>query len=169
MDGIVIPTGRCSEKVTSAKGKELGLWYSGKAHTHGGKVQGLTGPDGVPLFVSQVGPGSVRDLPAARGHVLGALHAAASKGLSTLADAEYQGAGIGITTPVRQPVEGPPLAVGDHTSNRLQCGVRCLGERAMAVLTGRWRVLRHTTLSPSKTGMIVQAAPTPTNIEKQTR
>ncbi|MBB6122236.1 hypothetical protein FHS13_004225 [Nocardiopsis algeriensis] len=38
----------------------------------------------------------------------------------------------------------------------------------MVVLTGRWRVLCHTTMSPSKIGAIVHAALALTNIEKQT-
>jgi hypothetical protein len=39
----------------------------------------------------------------------------------------------------------------------------------MAVLTGRWRVLRHTTKSPSRIGDIVQAALTLTILERETR
>ncbi|GAB3710581.1 transposase family protein [Nocardiopsis oceani] len=158
LDGIVIPTDRCSEKTTNTRGKEVDLWYSGKAHTHGGNVQGLMGPDGFPLFVSQVEPGSVHDLSAARTHVLGALHAAAAAGLVTLADAGYQGAGIGIITPVKQPVTGPPLAIGNRTHNRLHRGVRCLGERGFALLTQRWRLLQHITASPGKIGDLVKAA-----------
>jgi ornithine cyclodeaminase/alanine dehydrogenase-like protein (mu-crystallin family) len=59
--------------------------------------------------------------------------------------------------------------VDDRARNLLLRGLRCIGERAMAVPVGRWRVLRHTTMSPSKIGMIVQAALALTNIEKQTR
>ena len=48
--------------------------------------------------------GSHRSSPAryttaARAHVLGALDAAASRGLPTLADPGYEGAGIGVHTP----------------------------------------------------------------------
>jgi hypothetical protein len=57
-----------------------------------------------------VEPGSVNDLPAARAHVLPALYASAAKSLPTLADLGYQGAGIGVITPVKQPSDGPPLA-----------------------------------------------------------
>jgi len=35
---------------------------------------------------------------------------------------------------------------------------RCLGERGFALLTGRWRTLRHITASPSKIGDITRAA-----------
>jgi hypothetical protein len=42
---------------------------------------------------------------------------------------------------------------------------RCLGERGFALLTGRWRVLRHFTTSPRKIGRIVKAALTLTHFE----
>lgn len=48
LDGIVLPTDHCSEKTTSVKGEQIDLWYSGKAHTHGGNVQGLMAPNGFP-------------------------------------------------------------------------------------------------------------------------
>ncbi|WP_232832282.1 transposase family protein [Nocardiopsis sp. FIRDI 009] len=73
LDGTVIPIDRCSEKTTSIKGKSIDLWYSGKARHHGGNVQGVMEPDGFPLFVSDVEPGSVNDLPAC--FVLGLLEA----------------------------------------------------------------------------------------------
>src|SRR5699024_5591625 len=66
LDGIVLPCDRCSEKTTGVKGKQIDLCYSGKTHTHGGNVQGVMTPDGFPLFVSEVEPGSVHDLTAAR-------------------------------------------------------------------------------------------------------
>ncbi len=80
----------------------------------------------------------------------------------------------------REPVCTPPLKrppevdeerwdVDDRARNLLLRGLRCIGERTMAVLVGRWRVLRHTTMSPCKIGMIVQAALALTTIEKQTR
>lgn len=165
LDGIVIPTDRCSEKTTSIKGEQIDLWYPGKAHTHGGNVQGLMAPNGFPLFVSEVEPGSVHDLTAARPHVLGALYPAASTGLMTLADAGYEGAGIGIITPVKRPNEGPPLALDNRTANKLQRGVRCLGERGFALLTQRWRLLQHITASPGKIGDIAKAALVLTHFE----
>lgn len=97
-------------------------------------------------------------MPAARTHVLGALHAAAAQDLLTLADAGYQGAGIGIITPVKQPGKGPPPAIGNRTFSKLQRGVRCSGERGLALLTQRWRLLQHITASPGKIGDITKAA-----------
>lgn len=165
LDGKVIPTDRCSQKTTSVKGKCIDLWYSGKAHHHGGNVQGVMEPDGFPLFISDVEPGSVNDLPAARSHVLGALYAFAAKGLPTLADLGYEGAGIGVITPTKQPGQGPPLALDNRTLNKLQRGVRCLGERGFALLTQRWRLLQHITASPSKIGDIARAALVLTHFE----
>jgi hypothetical protein len=37
------------------------LWYSGKAHEHGGNVQALCGPDGFPLWVADVELGARPD------------------------------------------------------------------------------------------------------------
>jgi hypothetical protein len=165
LDGTVIGTDRCLEKTSSVKGKSIDLWYSGKARRHGGNVQGVMEPDGFPVFVSDVEPGSVNDLPAARAHVLGALYAAAARGLPTLADLGYQGAGIGIVTPVKQPGEGPPLALDNRALNKLQRGVRCLGERGFALITQRWRLLQHITASPGKIGDIARAALVLTHFE----
>ncbi|WP_202873847.1 hypothetical protein [Kribbella speibonae] len=51
-------------------------------------------------MVANVEPGSTHDLTAAREHVLGALHWAASRlDLPRLADGGYDGAGIGMHTP----------------------------------------------------------------------
>ena len=107
----------------------------------------------------------MHDLTAAREHVLGALYAAAAAGLPTLADGGYGGAGIGVFTPVRQPADGQVLDADNRTYNALLRGLRCLGERGFAVLTGRWRALRHITASPSRIGDIVKAALVLTHFE----
>jgi hypothetical protein len=52
-----------------------------------------------------------------------------------------------------------------RTRNALLSGLRCLGERGFALLTGRWRSLRHLTTSPSKIGDIVKAALVLTHFE----
>jgi hypothetical protein len=103
---------------------------------------------------------------AARTHVLGALYWAASHlELPTLADGGYDGAGIGVLTPVKQPTDGRELEVDTRTYNALLRGLRCLGERGFALLTGRWRALRHITTSPRKIGDIVKAALVLTHFE----
>ena len=165
LDGKIFSADRCGEKTTSVKGKQIDLWYSGKAHQQGGNIQALSAPNGFPLWVSDVEPGSVHDLTAARKHALGALYGAAARGLPTLADGGCDGANIGVHTPVKQPAGDQVLDVDTRTYNALLRGLRCLGERGFAVLTGRWRALRHITASPRKIGDIVKAALTLTHFE----
>lgn len=157
LDGKIIPTDRCKEPAISVKGQLIDLWYSGKAHCHGGNIQAVMAPDGFPLWISEVEPGSVHDLTAARAHALPALYRAAATGLPTLADPGYDGAGIGILMPVKQPTDGRELDINTRTRNALQRSARCLGERGFALLNQRWRTLQHITASPSKIGDITRA------------
>ena len=157
LDGKVIPCDRCKEPAISVKGEVIDLWYSGKAHTHGGNIQAVLAPGGFPLWVSDVEPGSVHDLTAARLHALPALYRAAAD-LPTLADLGYDGAGIGILIPVKQPTGGQDLDISTRTRNAIQRSLRCLGERGFALLNQRWRTLQHITASPSKIGDIARAA-----------
>jgi hypothetical protein len=107
LDGKVIPADRCKEKTVSVKGEVIDLRYSGKAHRHGGNIQAVARPDGFPLWVSAAEPGSVHDITAARLHALPALCRAAAGGLPALAGSGYDGAGIGICIPVKQPPRRP--------------------------------------------------------------
>jgi hypothetical protein len=165
LDGKIIPADRCREKVISVKGEVTDLWYSGKAHAHGGNIQAVLAPDGFPLWVSPAEPGSVHDITAARIHALPALYRAAARGLPALADPGYDGAGIGIHIPVRQPADGRDLDISTRTRNALQRSLRCLGERGFALLTQRWRTLQHITASPGKIGDITRAALVLTHFE----
>jgi hypothetical protein len=165
LDGKIIPCDRCKEPAVSVKGQVIDLWYSGKAHTHGGNIQAVLAPDGFPLWVSGVEPGSVHDITAARIHALPALYRAAAQKLPTLADPGYEGAGIGILIPVRQPQDGRELDISTRTRNALQRSLRCLGERGFALLNQRWRALQHITASPSKIGDIARAALVLTHFE----
>jgi hypothetical protein len=70
LDGKIIACDRCKEPAVSVRGEVIDLWYSGKAHAHGGNIQAVPAPDGFPLWVSQVEPGSVHDITAARAHAL---------------------------------------------------------------------------------------------------
>jgi hypothetical protein len=106
----------------------------------------------------------VHDLTAARTHALPALYHAAATGLPALADPGYDGAGIGIHIPVKQPSDGRDLDINTRT-RALQRSLRCLGERGFALLTGRWRTLQHITASPSKIGDITRAALVLTHFE----
>lgn len=102
----------------------------------------------------------VHDIVAARRHVLPALYKAAAEGLPTLADAGYEGAGIGILTPIkkRPGTSHEALHVDNRTYNQLLRGVRARGERTAAELTQRWRALKYITLSPHRIGRIAKAA-----------
>lgn len=103
-------------------------------------------------WTSDAAPGRLHD-------VTGALYWAASqRDLPTLADSGYEGAGQGIHTPIKQPTDGSRLDPDNRAYNTLLRSMRCLGERGFALLTGRWRALRHTTASPSQAGDIVRAA-----------
>jgi hypothetical protein len=165
LDGTEFAIDRCLEKTTSVKGESIDLWYSGKDHRHTGNVQAISAPNGMPLWLSPVSPGSVHDITAARTHVLPALYAAAANGLPTLADPGYDGAGIGVHTPVKQPTNGAELDIDTRTRNMLLRSLRCIGERGFAVLEGRWRTLRRITASPSKITDIARAALVLTQLE----
>ena len=117
-------------------------------------------PDGLPVWTSDAMPGHLHDLTCAEHlDITGALYWAASTlDLPTLADSGYDGTGLGIHTPYKQPGNGRRLAVDNRTHNLLLRSMRCLGERGFAILTGRWRSLRHTTVSPRKLGDIIRAA-----------
>jgi hypothetical protein len=107
-------------------------------------------PDGLPIWVSPVEPGSTHDLTAARQHVLGALYAAATRGLLILADGGYDGAGLGVLTPVEQPPAGQQLDIDNRTYNTLLRSLWAIGERGFALLSQCWRVLQHVTASPPR-------------------
>ena len=109
LDGKVVDTDRCREKTVSRKGKTIDLWYSGKTHDFGGNIQALFYPSGILLWVSDVLPGNVHDLAAARENVLGVLRPFLAA-LPVLADPGYEGAGHGyegaghgIHVPVKKP------------------------------------------------------------------
>jgi len=157
LDGKVAGTDRCREKTTSAKGAIIDLWYAGKIHDFGGNVQALFAPDGVPLWVSDVLPGNVHDITAARELVLAILRPYL-KDMPCLADPGYEGAGHGVHTPVKQPTGGSGLDISTRTRNALLRSLRCLGERGFALLCERWTTLQHVTMSPSKIGDIAKAA-----------
>jgi hypothetical protein len=158
LDGKVIATDRCLEKATSVKGEVIDVWYSGKARRHGGNVQAVARPDGFPLWISQAEPGSVHDITVARTHAFPALYRAASLGMPALADSGYEGAGKGILVPVKNPPDGRLLDLGNRSVNALLRSVQCLGERAFALLTQRWRTLQHITARPSGITWIARAA-----------
>ncbi len=157
LDGKVVDTDRCHQKTTSRKGKTIDLWYSGKTHDFGGNIQALFYPSGIPLWVSDVLPGNVHDLAAARENVLGVLRPFL-QAMPVLADPGYEGAGHGVHVPVKKPAGVNEPDIDTRARNALLRSVRCLGERGFALLTQRWRTLQHVTASPGKIGLIAQAA-----------
>jgi DDE superfamily endonuclease len=150
LDGTLVHIDRVNER------KDDGdhLWYSGKHKTQGGNVQILADPSGFPIWSSEVEPGSAHDIAAAREHCLGALYKLAADGVPTLADKGYEGAGIGVHTPIK----GHGLHADNRSYNALLTGLRAIGERANAELKGRWRCLRRIRLCPTRIGTIVAAA-----------
>jgi len=160
LDGKLFPTDRLTQTITSLTGHVIDAWYSGKHHAFGANIQAIMRPDGLPIWTSDALPGHMHDLTSAHHHdITGALYWAASQlNLPTLADAGYDGAGHGIHTPHKQPRNGRPLDHDNRAYNTILRTLRCLGERGFAILTQRWRALRHTTTSPTKTGDIVRAA-----------
>ena len=124
----------------------------------GGNIQALPAPDGFPLWVSDVEPGSVHDLTSAREHVLGALylgllparplHVARQR----LRRRRHRGVHPGQAAR-RRPEPGP----GHPHYNALLHDLRCLGERGFA--------LRHFTTGPRKIGRVVKAALVLTHFE----
>jgi len=164
LDGKVVDSDRVTETKISRKGREIDTWYSGKTHDFGGLIQALIAPDGIPLWVSEVRPGSVHDITAARELVLSILSPYLGQ-MPVLADGGYEGAGHGVYTPVKKPTDGYELDPDTRTYNRLLRGLRCLGERGFALLVGRWKALRHVTISPRRIGALARAALVLTHFE----
>jgi hypothetical protein len=157
MDGKIIESDRVAGTKISKKGKEIDRWYSGKTHAFGGNVQALMDPRGVPRWISDTLPGSEHDLTVARELVLAILWPY-TKNMPVLADGGYIGAGCGVLTPVPHRTDGIPLHTDQRSYNKLLRGLRCLGERGFALLVGRWKVLRHVKISPSRITDLARAA-----------
>ena len=115
-------------------------------------------PSGLPAWTGPAEPGHVHDIAAAREHALPLLYRAAASGMPTLADGGYEGAGIGIHVPVKNPGGNQRLDPDTETRNSLLRGLRSQGERGFALLTQRWTALQRITASPRRTTEIVRAA-----------
>ena len=68
LDGKIVDADRCRAKTTSRTGEQIDLWYSDKKHDFGGNVRAVMRPDGFPIWVGDVEPGSVHDLVCAQEH-----------------------------------------------------------------------------------------------------
>jgi hypothetical protein len=155
LDGKVFETDRLAETVTSKKGEDIDAWYSGSKHRPGANVQAVMLPSGLPAWTGPAEPGHVHGIAAAREHALPLLYRAAASGMPTLADGGYEGAGIGIHVPVKNPGGNQRLDPDTKTRNSL---LRSQGERGFALLTQRWTALQRITASPRRTTEIVRAA-----------
>jgi hypothetical protein len=156
LDGKTVPTDRThGQKKTSRKGRQIDAWFSGKTHDFGGLIQALMNPGGIPLWVSEVLPGSEHDITAARALVLATMSPYLRE-MPCLADGGYEGAGCGVKVPVKNP-KGVTLDEDTQTYNKLLRGIRCLGERGFALLTQRWKTLQSVTCCPRKITMIARA------------
>jgi hypothetical protein len=161
LDGTLIPCTR----VSAPSEAWHDLWYSGKHNQHGGNIQVLADPDGWPVWVSDVEPGSTHDITAARIHALPALYPTAAAGLPTLTDKGYAGAGIGIQVPTK----GHALCSDNRARNRLINALRAPAERANSLLKNTWRALRRITLDPWRIGPITTAALVLLQLQKPSR
>jgi hypothetical protein len=169
LDGKIFGTDRLAETTTSAKGEEINAWHSGKKQRPGASVQAVMLPCGLPIWTSPAEPGHVHDITAARQHALPLLYRAASRGMPTLADGGYEGAGIGIHVPVKSPPGNQQPDPGTKTRNSLLRGLRSQGERGFALLSQRWTTLQRITASPRRTTEITQAALVLTQFEHKYR
>ena len=158
LDGKIFETDRLAETVTSAKGDDINAWYSGKKHRPGANVQAVMLPGGLPIWTGPAEPGHVHDITAARASALPFLYRAAASGMPTLADGGYEGAGIGIHVPVKNPPGSQVLDPDTKTRNSLLRGLRSQGERGFALLSQRWTTLQRITASPRRTTETVRAA-----------
>jgi hypothetical protein len=129
-DGKIIPSDRCKERAVSVQGEVIDRWYSGKAHAHGGNIQAVIAPSGFPLWVSEVEPGSVHDITAARLHALPGLYRAAAADLPSLA--------IPATTAPAWASSSRSSSHPAHGTRRQYPHPQC--HSALAALPGRTRV-----------------------------
>jgi DDE superfamily endonuclease len=167
LDGKLSNCDRLTETTLSVKGETIDAWYSGKHRDFAANIQAVMRPDGLPIGTSDAMPSRLHDLTCAQQQgVTAALnYSAAALDLPALADADHDRAGHGIKTPTRLPAGGHQLAIANHAVHQLLRGLRRQGERGFAILTGRYRTLRHTTASPHRIGDIVAAALHPTHFE----
>jgi hypothetical protein len=163
LDGKLFDCDRVTETVVSVKGDSIDAWYSGKHRDFGANIQAIMLPNGLPIWTADAMPGHRHDLTCAQNlDITAALNWAAAElnlpTLPTLADSGYEGAGHGIKTPTKQPADGKALSIANRSVNRLLRALRWQAERGFAILVGRWKTLRHSTISPRRIGDVVAAA-----------
>ena len=105
------------------------------------------------MYTGPVEPGSTHDPTAARLHVPPALYRSAWLGMPVLADKGYQGAGIGVPAPTKNPCPTPD----EQTRNNLLSALRAPAERANAMFK-HFRALQRVSLDPATITTIMAAA-----------
>ncbi|WP_437107331.1 HARBI1 family protein [Streptomyces flaveolus] len=155
LEGTVVRT----DRVAAPGPNGADLWWSGKHRHHGGNVQVISTPDGLPIWVSPVRPGREHDTTCARRHglidVLNRL--AAELGVPTLVDLGYENAGDGFRHPVKKPAGGE-LTEAQQTYNKITRGIHGVCERANSLLKTTFKALRRVSLDPSRITQIAAAA-----------
>ena len=157
LDGKIVDTDRCHEKPSAARARSSTCGTRGRRMTSAAISRPCSIPRASRCRVSDVLPGRVHDLAAARENVLAVLRPFLDA-MPALADPGYEGAGHGVHVPVKKPAGVKELDINTRTRNALLRSARCLGERGFALLTQRWQTLQHVTASPGKIGQIARAA-----------
>ncbi|MFI9585878.1 transposase family protein [Streptomyces sp. NPDC052236] len=160
LDDTLIESDRLAGVRDNGNGNGNDLWFSQKHKAFGGNVQFLAAPDGTPLWVCDVEPGSTHS-PRCTAQRPTACPPWPTRGLHRRRN--------------RHPRPGPaaegPLRTGpacQHTHHEQpDQRLHALGERAAAELKQRWRTLQHTTLSPSRIGDI--ASPSDQHVRRWRR
>lgn len=134
------------------------LWWSGKHDQHGGNVPVITGPDGWPIWTSEVRSRREHDTTATRTHaeILPTL-AEAGADLRTHGDLDYEDLAdiviIAFKIPKKRRTAARRTAV-QQSHNSL----RAIGERGNFLLKMTFRTLRNVGLNFWWIGKIVAAA-----------
>ena len=159
LDGKVFAADRCSEPATSVKGEDDRRLVLRQGPPPRRQRPGRHAPRRPPALGR---PRRARLRPRHHRRPLGTpcppSTAPPPSECPTLADIGYEGAGIGILTPVKKPSGNQELDIGTRTRNALLRDLRCRGERGFALLTQRWAALQHITADPDRTTEITRAA-----------
>jgi hypothetical protein len=146
LDGTLIHT----DRVATPGPNGAGLWWSGKHKHHGGNIQVLSYPDGLPCRVSDARPGREHDTTCARNaeDLLPALEFyKAEHQIPTLTDLGHISLSPAIRHPYKKP-KGAALTKTQTTYNKIIRGIHGVAERANALLKETFATLQLVSLSP---------------------
>ena len=130
----------------------------GKSTAYDYLHEGITAPDGWPLWTSPVRPGREHDTTAVRTHTeILPLLATIADDIRTLGDLGYEGESDTITVAFKKPKDGE-LTDTRQMFNKAHNGLRAIGERGNSLLKTAFKALRNVSVCPWKIGNIVAAA-----------